>query len=702
MSEVQQLILMLAGILLCFGLLYFFSDSKKRTRRVHWGPNSYQEGLATQSVNSSLEIKQYAVISEGRVIYPLAGLSVFLDTVGSNIIELDFMTKQNKYAVKITTRDGKSFTFYTYDKNIPAVMSTFFSDGNANKKGTYSPFIMRTSFVSTSLDYKIMYVPYQSSSSSQNMTFMAIWSMTNNANELLKTVVTIANPADKWSTQIFTLESSGVPSLTDQRASATANGGDSTLTSPNNGLAFLFGPMAPTNYSSMVSNWAALTSEKSGQVSHYYAMNETVSTTGAKTYTKMTVPTLVKITPFVYYNPNNGDVVVLTGNLYTAARTASGAAGTTFTAATVVHLNDTLQTDSATSSVIKTSEARRYRRPTSEDNLVDVRSSATVYDVFKSGVNDNVKRIETDAASKTDVNTLGTVVVHNYDSRFSVCTSPLEKKLIYYFAYAQVSVLAVVLYDSVSMQIDVESVRVFDNVTEQQMSGVQQTAKVGSTDLSKYQSKEANTEPDSSSDATDSKKTSDSSAAAAAVSSSPGALSDLERRAIYDSISALFFSGNSYLTATGYTTNNCPATEVVGGQVVSRPAAAPAPATAAAAPAAPVVTAPAAAPATATTEDKLKEWKLLSDQAAVSSSAAGAAAAEAKAKQKENQLVAARAEAKDQDMTIAKETSMAASVPKRSVPATPINDLLRRSVNPNFKIPMGLTMDFSTFNTHAT
>lgn len=519
-----------------------------------------QEGLDIYTVTQDV----YATSASNRALYMIR-LNLYFDFMGMNLVDINFDGIQKRHEVTVVNRAGKQFNYITYYNNIPAIDPSFFLQDNlSNLTGSYPPFSYTTVWTSSSTNIKTLMIPYTSTGAIR-YTIMLIWdnSQPTKANYLLSAYCFSSNPSQQKAAEVITINVS-------QEDLNSAAGMDQKTEVPtasaSGGLPFAYTEPAVT-VSKLVDNWTNVFQPENTKKKslHYYHVDPTDET-------KVVYPDLDYITPFVYFNSKNGDLIVLhdkffmkdkKSNLFTERDKNSWPIDST-----TIQLEDTYQSDSTFAGVIKTTAVKRYRRPNNSTNmfLLDVKQKTNVvYDTL-------IKDTHTDERVLIDDD--GTYTIAPYyaaTTEFSigVAKSELDRRIIYHIVSGSISVLAVLARNTAST-IEIEKVLVYENGVNKSSGIINDAITMTESEYKRYQNTEAlagSTSKVSTESTGNTGESGESNVGDGGSGSGDGGgsgeidttgLSALEKKAVYDMVAALLFSKDAYYTSTGYTTKNCP------------------------------------------------------------------------------------------------------------------------------------------------
>jgi hypothetical protein len=521
---------------------------------------SRKEGLESMDVTTSVTIQQgtYSAVADGRALYMIYPSNLYLDFKGMNLVDIDSVSNAY-YEITVVTRSGKQFSFKSYYKEIPAIDSTFFKqDRIANLKGSYPPFLYQSDWQSATTNVNVLVVPYSDMNQTDH-SFVVLWDNSNVSNGLVLMSANLYSSTVTEARSAFTFSTADFPGQALVTASATLSGETTPPVVPSSGgLPFPYSDSS-VSIGTMLTNAVTVMSERTVKCPHYYYVSN-----GVNTY-----PDLKYITPFVYFNPANGDMIVLQGKFgLRSSTTAVYEQTSTWTANSQIEL----ETESAFLGMIKTTSVRRYRRPLTSSlvNLTDYKDATTLaFDIFTKGENDSQRLFQDTDNARSIRTSLSSV------SSFSmcICNSTLEKRLVYHLTTVQVSVLVIVSRNGRQLQVD--RIRIFENGQDKSGSIAFDPFLLPTSEYSKYQNPNAlsggtsGTSTSSSSSSGSSSSGSSSSGSSSSGSTnldllsgssiSGDSLGAIEKKAVYDLVASLLFSRDAYSTATGYTTKNCPA-----------------------------------------------------------------------------------------------------------------------------------------------
>ena len=344
-----------------------------------------KEGMTNWATVPTVSLDIYATQADGR---PIIGImnNLYFDYKGMNIVDVDFNAYSNYNEITLINRSGKEFHFKTYYKDIPAIDSTFFKvDTLANLSGTYTPFMYNTDWQTSATNVTLLVVPYKDENMVDN-TFLVIWDNSNVSNGLNLLSVHLLTLASTQAKSAHSITATDFPtqSLITNTASSSGESTSPTVGS-SGGLPYIYSSSS-INVSMVLTADNAKNVLQSRTISnpHYYYVANNVNV----------YPKLTSITPFVYFNPLNGDLVVLNGSFYT--RDGGGSNSGQYLPTTTWTTDQELQLETSTdfAGMIKTSSIRRYRRPLQTASLLlsDYKNDNTLsFDMMEATKNDDAR-----------------------------------------------------------------------------------------------------------------------------------------------------------------------------------------------------------------------------------------------------------------------------------------------------------------------
>lgn len=509
-----------------------------------------KEGFTNKNI-VTVNQTTYSTTADGRALVVIRP-NLYFDFVGMNIVDIDYNTAERIYEITFLNRAGKQFSFVTKYKEIPAIHSTFFTqDTLSNLTGSYAPFSYTTDWQASSPNVQVISIPYVDLNSVQN-TYLLVFESSKSFSLLSANLFT-ANVSNQYSYNTLTIDPD--PDF----IVSTANISNESITpsaSSAGGLPFLYSQPS-VKLGLVAKNAATLLYKRSIANPHYYYVTDA----GTKTETKV-YPVLDYITPFVYFNPANGDLIVLDGKFY-ILDVASDTFKATTTWNTLPIPDVQVETDTTFAGMVKTTQVKRYRRPMNGSVfLTDYLDKSTLnYEVFVAGS----PPADREMGISSKPYSISTTLTSTPSFSISVANSVLERRLVYHLSFENMSVLVVV--GRGDKNVEVEKILMYESGKNKNTDLIANSFEVTPSQYSKYQNPEAidKTSTDAATKSSDSSNSSSSGSSDTGTESSSltgEGLSALEKKAVYDMVAALIFSKDAYSTASGYTTKNCPACQV--------------------------------------------------------------------------------------------------------------------------------------------
>lgn len=613
MSNVEGLLWLLVLLVLGVAILYVTSsaaeEKAKQAKQAKQAP-PLTEGFgalidATTGALADADIPTlYAAAKDKRQLVSLLGskgLPLFLDMVDGNLVELidEKKTPTESRALAVTMRSGARYVFSSgcvrpksggngtlNSATALAINSTFFTETRVLTSS--SPFLLTTNSDATKSicedvnryknTYQVLYLPFVLSEKlPRRGSAVLTWS---SGMDLISAACLLepyenGAPMDETANLKRALFLTTTPSALADADLQTTNaktvlGVDAKeVTKPDkatNGIAFPFREETKTQtrdldfFKKALSNWPPTPqqSEVFYLPNYYYPTVQEVKGTLWDAEKKFTYPPVDRLTPFVYFDVAERAVIVLDGALTV---TETGKAVDVQTDYRKLNVEAPVKmVYFRTGTVPMTSKCYQLRFKAKTNAWVDSQA-----------VRNELSATTTDKDRTTWIGDVPSPVPWTTDKDAAtpllmLCHSPIEQKLVVHVSWASVSILVVLekdgkndafrVVDDVAIYVNGQAIvapeaaalKTYNSLAFQVNPDATQ---VDYTDDGKAKTDSSSSDSSSTTD-TELKKLVDSMGAGAA-----GALSELEQRAIYDAVAAVFFSGASSRSGLGYTTGNC-------------------------------------------------------------------------------------------------------------------------------------------------